>query len=63
MLNYSVVKYLPTEMLFSVNFSVITKSHSKGQNIFDIKEFDYKCFREAFKKVFEVEGYIDHYKK
>lgn len=39
------------------------ESHSKGQNIFDIKEFDYKSFREAFKKVFEVEGYIDHYKK
>lgn len=39
------------------------ESHSKGQNIFDIKEFDYGSFREAFKKVFEIEGYIEHYNK
>ncbi len=39
------------------------ESHSKGQNIFDIKEFDYSSFRSAFKKVFEIEGYIDHYNK
>lgn len=39
------------------------ESHSKGQNIFDIKEFDYNSFRQAFKKVFEIEGYIDHYNK
>ena len=39
------------------------ESHSKGQNIFDIKEFDYNSFRLAFKKVFELEGYLDHYNK
>jgi len=39
------------------------ESHSKGQNIFDIKEFNYDNFREAFKKVFEIEGYIEHYNK
>lgn len=39
------------------------ESHSKGQNIFDIKEFDYASFKEAFKKVFEIEGYIEHYNK
>lgn len=39
------------------------ESHSKGQNIFDIKEFDYDSFREAFKKVFETLGYIEHYNK
>lgn len=39
------------------------ESHSKGQNIFDLKEFDYNAFREAFKKVFEIEGYIEHYNK
>lgn len=39
------------------------ESHSKGQNIFDIKEFDYNNFRAAFQKVFEIEGYIDHYNK
>ncbi|WFR58803.1 AAA family ATPase [Anaerocolumna sp. AGMB13025] len=39
------------------------ESHSKGQNIFDIKEFDYDSFREAFKLVFEIEGYRLHYMK
>ena len=39
------------------------ESHSKGQNIFDIKEFDYDSFQEAFKKIFEIEGYIEHYNK
>lgn len=39
------------------------ESHSKGQNIFDIKEFDYASFKEAFKLVFELEGYALHYKK
>lgn len=39
------------------------ESHSKGQNIFDIKEFNYDSFREAFRRVFEIEGYIEHYNK
>lgn len=39
------------------------ESHSKGQNIFDIKEFDYDSFKDAFKLVFEIEGYLEHYKK
>lgn len=39
------------------------ESHSKGQNIFDIKEFDYEDFRDAFKLVFEIEGYSEHYQK
>ena len=39
------------------------ESHSKGQNIFDIKEFDYENFRDAFRLVFEKEGYAAHYKK
>ncbi|MDD7401700.1 MAG: AAA family ATPase [Eubacteriales bacterium] len=39
------------------------ESHSKGQNIFDIKEFDYDSFREAFRLVFEIEGYREHYNK
>ncbi|WP_270506978.1 AAA family ATPase [Eubacterium limosum] len=38
------------------------ESHSKGQNIFDIKEFDYVSFKEAFRLVFELEGYERHYK-
>ena len=39
------------------------ESHSKGQNIFDIKEFDYDLFREALKLVFEETGYPEHFKK
>jgi len=39
------------------------ESHSKGQNIFDIKEFDYDSFRDAFRLVFEKEGYSAHYQK
>ena len=39
------------------------ESHSLGQNIFDIKEFDYTEFRDAFACLFKVTGYEDHYKK
>lgn len=37
------------------------ESHSLGQNIFDIKEFDYTVFKEALKLVFEKNGYSEHY--
>lgn len=39
------------------------ESHSIGQNIFDIKEFDYTTFLEAFKLVFTESGYHNHYKR
>lgn len=39
------------------------ESHSKGQNIFDIKEFDYNLFKEAFELVFKLAGYEEHYKR
>jgi len=39
------------------------ESHSKGQNIFDIKEFDYESFKKAFELVFTLTGYKQHYKK
>lgn len=39
------------------------ESHSLGQNIFDIKEFDYNNFKEAFRLVFVECGYEEHYKK
>ncbi|MCF2516325.1 AAA family ATPase [Dyadobacter sp. CY351] len=39
------------------------ESHSLGQNIFDIKEFNYDHFREAFANIFKISGYEDHYKK
>lgn len=39
------------------------ESHSVGQNIFDIKEFNYSDFKEAFALVFKENGYEDHYNK
>ena len=39
------------------------ESHSLGQNIFDIKEFDYDSFKEGLRLVFKETGYEDHYKK
>jgi len=39
------------------------ESHSLGQNIFDIKEFNYSDFKEAFQLVFTECGYKDHYDK
>ena len=39
------------------------ESHSIGQNIFDIKEFDYDSFREALKLLFIKNGYEKHYEK
>lgn len=39
------------------------ESHSFAQNVFDIKEFDYDAFKEAFKLIFEQTGYDAHYKK
>lgn len=38
------------------------ESHSFGENIFDIKEFDYEVFLEGFKLIFELSGYDKHYK-
>jgi len=39
------------------------ESHSLGQNIFDIKEFNYNDFKDAFALVFKENGYEEHYKK
>jgi wobble nucleotide-excising tRNase len=45
------------------NRYVNRESHSFGQNIFDIKEFNYPDFKDAFAELFKVTGYEDHYKK
>lgn len=45
------------------NRYVNRESHSLGQNIFDIKEFNYQDFKDAFAELFKVTGYQDHYKK
>lgn len=37
------------------------ESHSIGQNIFDVKEFNYDDFKEAFRLVFKESGYENHY--
>ena len=39
------------------------ESHTDRINISDYKEFDQDIFQKAFKKVFEVSGHIEHYKK
>tara|TARA_R110002110_G_scaffold413231_3_gene640314 strand:- start:1644 stop:3794 length:2151 start_codon:yes stop_codon:yes gene_type:complete len=38
------------------------ESHSLGQNIIDMKEFNYDVFKEGLRLVFEETGYSDHYK-
>lgn len=38
------------------------ESHSLGQNIIDMKEFNYDVFKEGLRLVFEKTGYPDHYK-
>lgn len=38
------------------------ESHSFGQNIIDMKEFNYDVFKEGLRLVFEKTGYPDHYK-
>ncbi|WP_086243702.1 AAA family ATPase [Campylobacter devanensis] len=39
------------------------ESHSDNVNIYDMKEFDYDSFQEAFRKVFTLAGYEEHYNK
>lgn len=56
-------KELQETRFLAFNRYMNRESHSKGQNIFDIKEFDYDNFRDAFKLVFEIEGYPEHYEK
>lgn len=38
------------------------ESHSLGQNIIDMKEFNYETFKEGLRLVFEKTGYSDHFK-
>lgn len=38
------------------------ESHSLGQNIFDMKEFDYDIFKEGLRLVFDKAGYPEHFK-
>lgn len=47
----------------SFNRYINRESHSLGQNIFDIKEFDYTDFKDAFRLVFVENNYEEHYKR
>lgn len=38
------------------------ESHSLGQNIIDMKEFDFDIFKEGLRLVFEKAGYPEHFK-
>lgn len=38
------------------------ESHSLGQNIIDMKEFNYAIFKEGLRLVFEKTEYLDHFK-
>lgn len=38
------------------------ESHSLGQNIFDIKEFDHDVFKDGLRLIFEECGYAEHYR-
>lgn len=46
----------------SFNRYINRESHSLGQNILDMKEFDYKVFKEGLALLFRESGYSDHYK-
>jgi wobble nucleotide-excising tRNase len=54
---------LQSNRFSAFNRYINRESHSLGQNIFDIKEFNYPDFKDAFELVFKISGYEDHYKK
>lgn len=39
------------------------ESHSFGQNVLDLNEFDYAVFREGLRLVFRETGYLEHYEE
>ncbi len=55
-------KELQENRFAAFNRYINRESHSKGSNIFDLKEFNYDDFRDAFKLVFSSAGYEKHYK-
>lgn len=61
--NFFQKKEMQNNRFQAFNRYVNRESHSLGQNIFDIKEFNYQDYRDAFAELFRVTGYEDHYKK
>lgn len=53
---------LATDKFHSFYRYMNRESHSLGQNIFDIKEFDYSVFKDGLRLIFEGCGYPEHYK-
>jgi wobble nucleotide-excising tRNase len=54
---------LSSNKLQAFNRYMNRESHSFGQNVFDLKEFNYKDFQEGLRLVFEACGYGEHYKQ
>jgi len=61
--NFFQKKEMQNNRFQAFNRYVNRESHSLGQNIFDIKEFNYQDFRGAFEELFKITGYDDHYRK
>ncbi|SEK16729.1 MULTISPECIES: AAA family ATPase [unclassified Variovorax] len=47
--------------LQAFNRYINRESHSLGQNLIDMKEFDYDSFKDGLKLLFQKTGYADHY--
>lgn len=47
--------------LQAFNRYINRESHSLGQNLIDMKEFDYDSFKDGLKILFQKTGYLDHY--
>lgn len=62
--NFFLQEPLKSTIRFQAFYRYINReSHSLGQNIFDFKEFNYQDFKDAFKELFKIAGYEEHYKK
>lgn len=50
------------DMKFQAFYRYVNReSHSLGQNIIDMKEFNYEIFKEGLRLVFEATGYPEHF--
>lgn len=54
---------LSSNKLQAFNRYMNRESHSFGQNVFDLKEFNYQDFHEGLRLVFDKCGYGEHYKQ
>ena len=54
---------LKSNRYLAFNRYINRELHSLGQNIFDYKEFDYEEFKSAFKELFKIANYEEHYNK